>query len=242
MAQSKKSFIIYADLIGTIEALDDSEAGVLFKHMLRYVNDLNPEPPDKITKILFEPIKAQMKRDLEKWRETKSGRSAAGKLGGIKSGEVRSKTKQNEANEAVNVNANVTVNVNDTVRESNTPADPKENSPKNPKEEEKEKSSAKKENDLQHSNLFRQPKIPSASEVKMHFLGSGGTVEMAESFYNKNESTGWFIRGSPITNFRNLVPSYISNWLKNEKNGINTGSNGKGTETNPGRTIADDRP
>lgn len=41
---------------------------------------------------------------------------------------------------------------------------------------------------------------------------------MAQKFFNTNESTGWFLKGSPITNFINLVPGFIANWNKNEKN------------------------
>lgn len=101
MAENKKSFILYADQIALFENLDDDEAGRLIKHIYRYVNDLNPECPDKITKIAFEPIKHQLKRDLVSWEETCAKRSESGKLGWIKSGEARrNKAKQNEANEA----------------------------------------------------------------------------------------------------------------------------------------------
>lgn len=127
--EGKKSVILYIDVISTFENLDDAEAGRLIKHYLRYVNDLNPESPDKITQIAFEPIKQQLKRDLKSWNNVRSKRSESGHEGGIKSGEIRRKmketkqneaneanalkTKQNEANEAVTVNVTVT----DTVTE-----------------------------------------------------------------------------------------------------------------------------
>lgn len=66
--------------------------------------------------------------------------------------------------------------------------------------------------DLSKSNLFRQPTIPLLETVKQVFARNGGTDEMAISFFNKNEGTGWFIRGSPIVNFGNLVHSFIENW------------------------------
>lgn len=120
MAEGKKSFILYADQIHLFEGLEDNEAGVLIKHLFRYVNDMNPEC-DKLTKIAFEPIKQQLKRDLIEWNKTSVNRSVSGHLGGIKSGETRRKqkeaneasalkSKQKEANEAVNVNDNVNVN------------------------------------------------------------------------------------------------------------------------------------
>lgn len=67
MAENKKSFILYCDIIHTLEKLSDDDAGKLFKHILRYVNDLNPTTDHLITEIAFEPIKQQLKRDLVKY-------------------------------------------------------------------------------------------------------------------------------------------------------------------------------
>jgi uncharacterized phage protein (TIGR02220 family) len=66
MAKDKKSFLLYADLIHTIEKLNDEQAGKLFKHVLRYVNDQHPQS-DQFTEVVFEPIKQTLKRDLEKY-------------------------------------------------------------------------------------------------------------------------------------------------------------------------------
>jgi hypothetical protein len=123
MASGKKSFVLYCDLIHTIEKMPNDKAGELFKHILAYVNDLNPTTNDLIIELTFEPIKQQLKRDLEKWEtEIKPKRTESGRLGGIKSGEARrSKTKQNEANASnskqneANEAVNVSVNVNDNV-------------------------------------------------------------------------------------------------------------------------------
>lgn len=81
MAEEKKSFILYCDWITIFEKLSDQEAGVLAKHLFRYVNDKNPESPDRMTDILFEPIKLQLKRDLRNWELKKKKRSDAGKKG-----------------------------------------------------------------------------------------------------------------------------------------------------------------
>lgn len=85
MAENKKSFVLYTDIHHTLKLLSDEQAGKLFKHILSYVNDENPETSDPITQISFEPIKQQFKRDLEKWEDKRKSRSEAGK----KSGEVR---------------------------------------------------------------------------------------------------------------------------------------------------------
>ena len=66
MATGKKSFIAYCDWLETFEELDDAEAGRLVKHLFRYVNDLDPQTEDKLTKMTFIPIKQTLKRDLKK--------------------------------------------------------------------------------------------------------------------------------------------------------------------------------
>lgn len=118
MAENKKSFVLYADIIHTVSILDDSKAGKLFKHILDYVNDKNPISEDMLVNIAFEPIKQQLKRDLQKWDEIRNKRAAAGSIGGHSKAK-RSKTKQivanaksakqNVANVAVNGNVNVNV-------------------------------------------------------------------------------------------------------------------------------------
>lgn len=84
MAQDKKSFIAYAEWLETFEMLEDQEAGKLIKHLLRYVNDLNPEMQDRMLKILFQPIKLQLKRDLKKYEQEKNKKSEFGRLGNLK--------------------------------------------------------------------------------------------------------------------------------------------------------------
>ena len=81
MAENKKAVLLYCDIIHTVEELSDEEAGRLFKHYLRYINDKNPVAPDKLTRLMFEPIKQHLKRDLQKWEEKREARSEAGKKG-----------------------------------------------------------------------------------------------------------------------------------------------------------------
>jgi hypothetical protein len=120
MAENKKSFVLYADIIHTVSILDDSKAGKLFKHILDYVNDKNPISNDMFINIAFEPIKQQLKRDLQKWDEIRNKRAAAGSIGGhSKAKRIKPKqnianatdAKQSIANVAVNDNVNVNVNV-----------------------------------------------------------------------------------------------------------------------------------
>lgn len=69
MAENKKSFILYCDLIHTIEKMPKEKAGELFLHILQYVNDKNPITDDLIVNLTFEPIKQTLKRDLVKWEK-----------------------------------------------------------------------------------------------------------------------------------------------------------------------------
>ena len=121
MAENKKSFLLYADTIHTVEKLTDDKAGQLFKHLLRYVNDQHPTTEDFIIELAFEPIKQQLKRDLKNWEDRKQKRSEAGKRGGeataIKQQQNTAKhsnAKQDEANKAVSdsVSDSVSDNVN----------------------------------------------------------------------------------------------------------------------------------
>lgn len=79
MAEDKRSFVLYSDLIYTVQKMPIDKAGELLMHILMYVNDMNPETDDLIINLTFEPIKQQLKRDLLKWEEKKSMYSIAGK-------------------------------------------------------------------------------------------------------------------------------------------------------------------
>jgi len=91
MAKNKKSFILYTDLLSVVEKLiiKDREnktnyAGELFYHILLYVNDKNPIPIDFIIELTFEPIKANLKRDLKKYSISIEEKSRGAKLGNLK--------------------------------------------------------------------------------------------------------------------------------------------------------------
>ena len=101
--------------------MPNEKAGELFNHILEYVNDNDPETKDLIVELTFEPIKQQLKRDLEKWDAIRGKRSIAGK----KSAEARAnKNKQRSTNltsvksveqRSTNPTVSVNVNVNDNV-------------------------------------------------------------------------------------------------------------------------------
>ncbi len=114
MANGKKSFILYCDLIHTVNELPDDKAGELFKHILSYVNDENPITDDLITKIAFEPIKQQLKRDLKKYEGYIDKQRENGAKGGRpkKTQKTQAFNSKPKKADSVNVSDTVTDNVN----------------------------------------------------------------------------------------------------------------------------------
>jgi hypothetical protein len=114
MANGKKSFVLYADLIKSVEHLTDEELGKLFKHILLYVNDEHPALEDRLLLTAWKPIERSLKEDLKKWEDKIEKRKEAGRKGGLAKA---SNAKQNLANLAVS--DSVTVTVTDNVSDNN---------------------------------------------------------------------------------------------------------------------------
>ena len=113
MAEGKKSFVLYADLLDNIEHLTNEEKGILFNHLLEYVNDKNPILEDRLLVTAWKPIEKQLKRDLKKFEEVKTKRSEAGKrsaeLRALKTNEQTS-TKSTSAESVKQTSTNSTDN------------------------------------------------------------------------------------------------------------------------------------
>ena len=120
MAENKKGFVLYADQKSIIDMLPNDKAGELLKHIFAYVNDENPVSEDPLINLAFEPIKLQLKRDLQKWEETRVKRSIAGSI----SAEKRKQQSQQvltsvESVEQVPTKSTVIVNDNVNVNDIN---------------------------------------------------------------------------------------------------------------------------
>lgn len=130
--ENKKWFILYSDQKSLVDKLPDEKAWKLFKHIFAYVNDENPKVDDLVIEIAFEPIKQQLKRDLEKRNSEKEKRSIAGVKGmqtrwGKNKGNItKDKSVINDIIKDKSViksitkitdNVNVNVNVNDNVKD-----------------------------------------------------------------------------------------------------------------------------
>lgn len=119
MATEKKSFVMYVDVLHTVKHLNDEQAGELFKHLLAYVNDEEPQTENPLIKIAFEPIKQSLKRDLKKWGIKQEQRVVAGRKGGLARAKNAKKiqakqatatnSKQTQANQAVSVSVSGSV-------------------------------------------------------------------------------------------------------------------------------------
>ena len=66
MAENKKSFILYCDLIHTVKKLSNQEAGKLFKAILNYVNK-EPYELDKSINKVFENIVTSIEAEWNKY-------------------------------------------------------------------------------------------------------------------------------------------------------------------------------
>ncbi len=127
MADGKRSFVLYSDLLPTIKKLVEKDrknktnnSGELFLHLLEYVCDNDPEPINDTVDLVFEPIKTQLKRDLTKWEDKSPQRVDKARVAGLASAEARRLKKElNPTNElkvelnptksTVNVSVNVSV-------------------------------------------------------------------------------------------------------------------------------------
>jgi hypothetical protein len=121
MSVGKKKVIVYTDWIIQFKDLTDEEAGKLIKHFFNYINDLKPES-DRLTELLFNPIKATLKRDLQSWKSKQQTNKENGLKGGRPKKEITEINPnnpngflitQNNPEKGVSDSVSVSVNVND---------------------------------------------------------------------------------------------------------------------------------
>ena len=70
MAEGKKSFIVYTSWFDFLEELNNEQMGMLFRWVLEYCNDKNPEyPEDAMVKMAIKIIQQTLKADLKKYED-----------------------------------------------------------------------------------------------------------------------------------------------------------------------------
>lgn len=193
MAENKKSFILYADLLHTVQKLPPEKAGELFLTILQYVNDQNPVVTDILVDVAFEPVKQQLKRDLRKWDEYKQKQSENGKRGGRPTKAIESQENPKnpslflESQKSLNVNANVSVNANANVNANVT-------------------------NKKESRAAFAAPTL---EDVRGFAQGIGlGKHETPEAFHDYYTANGWKVGRNPMKDWR----AAYRKWTRNEKN------------------------
>lgn len=117
MAEDKNGFLLYADYIDTIKMLSEKKQGKLLMTILKYVNDENPVVEDLEVKLVWEPIKKQLKRDLVKYEEIRSKKSEAGKKG-MKNRWNNTEERITKDNSVISVITKITDSVNDSVNDN----------------------------------------------------------------------------------------------------------------------------
>lgn len=81
----KDSFLLFSDNLTVVNKLSDVEAGKLLKAIVNYTSNKSVDKLDKITEIVFEPIKNSIDRNNNKYSNEVEKRRQAGKLGGLAS-------------------------------------------------------------------------------------------------------------------------------------------------------------
>ena len=111
----KKSFVLYHDIRGPLELLNDEQRGKLFMAILDYSE--NGEVPvfTGSLQMAFAFIRTAIDRDADNWEEKRAKRREAGRMGGKQTQANRAnatfatQNKQSQANQAVPVPVNVPV-------------------------------------------------------------------------------------------------------------------------------------
>lgn len=233
MAAEKNSFIMYNEWEKHFALLENEEIGELMRAIFAYAKDKTIiEITSSSVKMAFSFISAQMDRDSSAWEGERQARSDAGKIGGLKSGERRSKRSsasknnqneaneamlnllnQNEANEAVNVNVNV--NVNDDVN-TTTPLPPSGDTPP-----------------AITLTFDKDGQCPIAQDQIDEWQNNYPMVDVP---YQLKRIQNWFIGNPYRCKSIPEVQSFIINWLERVVNirGSTDGRNSKNPDPEPG--------
>jgi hypothetical protein len=204
MADGKKSFMFYCDWQGTFEALPDDKAGELIKHVLRYVNDEDPQSNDILINAVFANIKATLKRDLKKW-EQKSNRNR-------ESANMRWQQKNANACERIKLDAKNADR--DKVKDTDTVID--------------KVIDKVRDKDILLKKESGRFIAPSLQEVKDLAIERKYLNFDFETFINFYESKGWMVGKSKMKDWKASAALWNSR-NKNQNNAINQNNNSVGT-------------
>jgi len=180
MAKGKKSFLLYCDQAEIFKKLPDDKAAQLIRHIFAYVNDENPECDDLLLQIAFEPIKQQLKRDLDKYED----RCDVNKTNGAKGGRPK-KTKENQ---------------NNPLGFSETQQNQSE--PKKPDNDNDIDNGTDSGIDNVNEKEKRKKGKASFEEVLEYATQRGWKREFAEKFFDTMQATGWKVSKQPCKDWQ----------------------------------------
>ena len=191
MNDDKRSFILYADIIDTVKKLPVSDAGELFLMILQFANDQDPLTDNLLVEIAFDPIKRQMQRDSEKWKNKREKLAENGRLGGRPkkaNGFEENPKKQkvfSESKKSLHVTVTAPVSVTDPLPDN-----------------------------VIERNTVRRFTPPTRDDVdqyaKAEMIGSETSVDKFHDYYTAN---GWKVGRNAMKDWR----AAFRNWIKNEK-------------------------
>lgn len=205
MEEKKKGCIIYADLIHTVRKLPKEARADLLIAILEYINGETPIISDILVDLVFEPVRRQIDRDVEKYEDKSRKNSENGKKGGRP--RKANESEENPKNRPLFFESEKSHTDTDTDTDTVTKTDTKKDtivsntdvSPPAPVRVKRE--------------VFRPPTL---EEVKAYAAESmKGSIDAPEEFHNHYEARGWLMNKTPMKNWQ----AAFRNWAKKEKNG-----------------------
>jgi hypothetical protein len=205
MEEKKKGCIIYADLIHTVRKLPKEARADLLMAILEYINGETPIISDILVDLVFEPVRRQIDRDVEKYEDKSRKNSENGKKGGRP--RKANESEENPKNPPLFFESEKSHIDTDTDTDKVTKTDTKKGtivsntdvSPPAPVRVKRE--------------VFRPPSL---EEVKNHAAETmSGSRDAPEAFHDYYTSNGWKVGRNPMKDWK----AAYKNWIKREKNG-----------------------
>lgn len=199
-SKGRQTFLFYRDWYNTICKLDDSTALEVCKAIMAIAFGEEPEYLSNVSAAMMLLIRPQIERDIEKWNEVRAKRQEVGRLGGLAKATNcyqllpnDSKSKQNLANVADNVDVDVDVENNIV-----------------PYEE-------RKDTDVSLIKKEKRFVKPTIEEIQAYIQEKGYTFD-AEAFFAYYESNGWKVGRNQMKNWKMACTTWSKNRNDNNNN------------------------
>ena len=198
-SKGRQTFLFYRDWYDTICKLDDGTALEVCKAIMSVAFGEEPRELSNIAEAMMLLIRPQIERDIDKWNEVRAKRQEVGRLGGLAKATNcyqllpnDSKSKQNLANVADNVDVDVNVENNIVLYEE------------------------RKDTDVSLIKKEKRFVKPTIEEIQVYIQEKGYTFD-AEAFFAYYESNGWKVGRNPMKNWKMACTT----WSKNRNNNNN---------------------